>query len=89
MEDFLQDDVQFNFVQLFNSKQPMMPDFEHPQYNLDLGIGRDETGFFDAGGRAKERERGRVRESECESERRGWVGESARSRARETSLIRA
>jgi hypothetical protein len=49
MEDFLQDDVQYNFVQLFNSKQPMMPDFSTPQYNLDLGIGKDETGCLDAG----------------------------------------
>jgi len=49
LEDFLQDDVQYNFVQLFNSKAPMMPDFDAPQYELRDNFGKDETGFLDAG----------------------------------------
>jgi hypothetical protein len=49
LEDFLQEDVQYNWVQIFNSKRPLMPDLEnHPQFKVD-GIGADETGSCDAG----------------------------------------
>lgn len=49
LEDFLQEDVQYNWVQIFNSKRPLMPDVQnHPQYKVD-GIGVDETGHCDAG----------------------------------------
>ena len=49
LEDFLQDDVQYNWVQIFNSRRPLMPDVQnHPQYAVD-GIGVDETGQCDAG----------------------------------------
>ena len=37
MEDFLLTDINYNFVQLFNSKKPLMPEFDtDPQYSLDL-----------------------------------------------------
>ena len=37
MEDFLQDDVQYNYVQLFNSRKPMMPDFDGKDYAIPPG----------------------------------------------------
>ena len=48
MEDFLPDDIQYNWVHHFNSKQPMMPDFDDPEYRLQ-DLGEDETGGLDEG----------------------------------------
>ena len=48
MEDFLPDDIQYNWVQNFNSKEPLMPDFKHPQYQVN-DVGKDETGMLDEG----------------------------------------
>jgi hypothetical protein len=37
MEDFLLTDINFNFVQLFNSRKPLMPEFDNdPQYDLGM-----------------------------------------------------
>jgi hypothetical protein len=53
MEDFLQDDVMCNFVQIFNSKQLLMPNFEvDPQYSVKLlPVNRNDdeplSGIFD------------------------------------------
>jgi len=49
MEDFLQEDIQYNFVQHFNSKAPMMPDFDAPRYDVGKDFGTDDTGYLDAG----------------------------------------
>ena len=48
MEDLLPDDIQYNWVQNFNSKEPLMPDFNHPQYQVN-DVGEDESGIFDEG----------------------------------------
>ena len=48
MEDFLPDDIHYNWVQHFNSQEPVMPDFDHPQYQVNA-LGEDHTGIFDEG----------------------------------------
>jgi len=53
MEDFLEEDVMCNFVQIFNSKQLLMPNFEaDPQYSVKLlPVNRNDdeplSGIFD------------------------------------------
>ncbi len=48
MEDFLPDDIHYNWVQNFNSKEPLMPDLDHPQYQF-TDVGEDHTGIWDEG----------------------------------------
>jgi hypothetical protein len=33
MEFYLEDDIQFNFVEVFHSSDPLMPDFDEPRYS--------------------------------------------------------